>query len=156
MSKFEDALSFTLRWEGGYINHPSDPGGETHFGISERAYPDEDIAGMTQSRAAEIYKADYWDQIKGDELQPKTGLCAFDLAVHSGVARASRFMQTAVKVPTDGVVGPVTVNALWHKNDEEIAWDILTQRVEFLLSLNKRVFNRGWMKRCMDLARRIA
>ena len=72
---FETVVHMVLEHEGGYVNHPSDPGGETKYGISKRAYPDVDIAELTKDDAADLYKRDYWDRIKGDDL-PAGVACA--------------------------------------------------------------------------------
>ena len=85
-ANFEQCLAHVLRSEGGYVNDPNDPGGETNMGISKRAYPHENIKGMTRARAATIYRRDYWDAVQGDSLPAGLDLVAFDPAVNS-VAR---------------------------------------------------------------------
>ena len=95
MTPFDSALEFVLRWEGGYVNHPTDPGGETNMGISKRAYPNEDIKNMTRERAAFLYRRDYWDACNCDALLPGMALMAFDTAVNCGVKRAKAWLLTA-------------------------------------------------------------
>ena len=87
MSNFDKALAFTLKWEGGYVNDPKDPGGETNFGISKRAYPNEDIKGMSKERASAIYRRDYWDSLGCDNRDRSLSISVFDSAVNCGVAR---------------------------------------------------------------------
>jgi hypothetical protein len=94
MALFADAIGPLLHREGGYVNHPSDPGGETKYGISKRAYPNEDIKNLTPARASLIYKRDYWDKLGLDQC-PNEGAARvlFDIAVHSGVGRARRCLE---------------------------------------------------------------
>ena len=93
MTNFDSAVAFVLKEEGGYVNNPNDPGGETNFGISKRAYPEVDIAGLTADTAAEIYRRDYWDKLGDMEGLPAgLALLALDCAVNQGVGRARRFL----------------------------------------------------------------
>ena len=87
---FETVVHMVLEHEGGYVNHPSDPGGETKYGISKRAYPDVDIAELTKDDAANLYKRDYWDRIKGDELPVGVACVVMDYAVNSGISLSGR------------------------------------------------------------------
>ena len=86
---FEQCVKFVLDHEGGYVNHPDDPGGETNFGISKRAYPDLDIKNLTIEEAKEIYKRDYWDKIplthSGDYYSLGSAMIMFDTAVNMGI-----------------------------------------------------------------------
>ena len=77
--KFDDAIGIVLKHEGGYVNDKNDPGGETRYGISKRAYPDLDIKNLTISQATEIYKKDYWVKGKCDKVPPKLRLIYFDI-----------------------------------------------------------------------------
>lgn len=88
MSDARRAIDILIELEGGYSNHPGDPGGETKYGISKRAFPNEDIKNLTKQRAYELYKEHYWDKIHGDELPWPINMLLFDMAVHSGPARA--------------------------------------------------------------------
>lgn len=151
MTNFEKAVKIILKHEGGYINHPSDPGGETNFGISKRAYPDVDIANLTEEEAAEIYKRDYWDRVKGDELPYPIALCVFDTAVNSGVSRASRWLQETCNAYPDGIVGPNTIrNVLnaWEASHSYVLTSYMRKRLEFLQRLSTwDTFGRGWGRR---------
>lgn len=95
MDSFGTALTHVLGWEGGYVNDPRDPGGETKYGISKRAYPAEDIKNLTVERAAELYKRDYWDLCGCGQLPPGAGLLLFDTAVNCGVKRAKTWRSIA-------------------------------------------------------------
>jgi len=85
-------MTFVFKWEGGYVNDPSDPGGETNFGISKRAYPNLDIRSLTKQAAQLIYQRDYWDAIGGDSLNPALACAALDTAINMGVGRAKQFL----------------------------------------------------------------
>ena len=95
MNDFDACIAFVLTQEGGYVNDPNDPGGETKFGISKRAYPDEDIANLTIDRAKELYRRDYWDALGLDSRPYGEALAILDTAVNCGISRAKVFMATA-------------------------------------------------------------
>lgn len=116
MADFTRAINFVLRHEGGYVNDPNDPGGETNFGISKRAHPEVDIANLTATKAAEIYKRDYWKRVRGDDLPDCTALALLDWTVHSG-DHAVRAAQTRVGTLRDGILGPVTLAAIQAMTD---------------------------------------
>lgn len=149
---FERCLDFVLRHEGGYVNHPRDPGGETNMGVSRRSYPREDIRGMTRARAAVIYRRDFWDAVRGDDLPYGLDLIAFDAAVNSGASRGARWLQEAVGAAADGRVGPQTIaraNAAEPHAAIQRACDI---RLRFLRNLPTwDTFGRGWSRRVEDV-----
>ena len=91
-NRFYDSLKFTLSWEGGYVNDPDDPGGETKWGIAKRFHPEEDIPNLTPERAAEIYYQDYWLPSGASELPIPLCTAVFDTAVLLGVSRATRWL----------------------------------------------------------------
>jgi len=152
---FPNCLAMVLKHEGGYVNDPHDPGGETNFGISKRAYPTENIRAMTKTRAAEIYRRDYWDAVSGDELPHGLDLVAFDAAVNSGVMRASQWVQKAVMVDPDGRIGPVTVRAARKMDANNLEGAITAAvrlRLNFLASLKTwSRYKNGWSRRCEDV-----
>lgn len=157
---FETVVHMVLEHEGGYVNHPSDPGGETKYGISKRAYPDVDIAELTEEDAASIYKRDYWDRIKGDDLPASIACVVMDYAVNSGISRASKALQSVCGISNpDGVIGPHTLNIVWAnvKNDnnevvsdqvERLVNAVTSQRQEFIRGLSiYNTFGKGWERR---------
>lgn len=109
------AVEFVLRHEGGYVNDPADPGGETRYGISKRSYPDEDIVALTRERAARLLLRDYWRPLGCDELAWPLAALVFDAGVNMGSATASRLLQRALNDPRpgalreDGAIGPRTL-----------------------------------------------
>jgi len=132
---FDRAIGFTLRQEGGYVHDPTDPGGETNWGISQRAYPDLDIKNLSRTDAIAIYRRDYWDTIRADELPPATAVALFDWHVHSG-ANAVRALQAIVGAGVDGVLGPMTLAAVkeWAaaRSDHDLAARLCRERALYL------------------------
>lgn len=112
MTAFDRAFEILIGHEGGYVNDPNDRGGETKYGVSKRAYPNVDIKNLTLDGAKAIYKRDYWDKIRGDELPPGLALLAFDSAVNNGAGAAVRWLQAAVGATVDGVLGPKSMEAI--------------------------------------------
>ena len=140
--------------EGGYVNDPKDPGGETRYGISKRAFPNEDIKNLSKERAYDLYKEHYWDKVKADDLPYPLNFLVFDFAVHSGVKRAVQVLQMVLKVTQDGLIGPRTIAAAQktgvHLN--ELCARYMTARSFFLASLDKPYYIAGWTNRIMLLA----
>lgn len=108
---FDQALGLILEFEGEYVNDSNDPGGETKYGISKRAYPHLDIKEISKKDAAEIYKTNYWDSLRCDLLPPALALIIFDCGVNQGPAIAAKFLQKAVGAKVDGIIGPATLKA---------------------------------------------
>lgn len=145
---FDKAFEVLIGHEGGYVNNPSDPGGETKYGVSKRAYPDVDIANLTIEQAKAIYLRDYWQRARCDELPPTVAFQVFDTAVNSGIGQSIRFLQRAVGVADDGHVGPLTINAVRRLDAESIAARFNGHRLEFMTKLSTfDVFGRGWARR---------
>lgn len=155
MPGFEDAVALVLRHEGGYANDPSDPGGETNFGISKRAYPNLDIRTLTVADATAIYRRDYWDAIQGDSLPYPLAVVTFDAAVNSGVGQAAKWLQEALGVVDDGVVGPKTVAAAQRRTDPvDRALACCQSRLLMLTKLPTwPVFGGNWTHRVLDTFR---
>lgn len=146
--KFNKAFKKLIGHEGGYVNHPDDPGGETKYGISKRSYPDEDIAGMTLDRARLIYFRDYWTRAGSDKLPHPVDFLQFDAAVNSGVGNATRWLQRAVGTVEDGVLGPITLAAVQVLHPYELAAKVSSVRLDFMTNLSTwPTFGRGWAKR---------
>lgn len=150
---FETVVHMVLEHEGGYVNHPSDPGGETKYGISKRAYPDVDIAELTKDDAADLYKRDYWDRIKGDDLPVGVACVVMDYAVNSGISRASKALQSVCGIANgDGIIGPASLNAVWttvkNTSEEDVITAVTEQRQGFIRALSiYDTFGKGWERR---------
>lgn len=152
MTSFERAFEAIIGHEGGYVNHPDDPGGETKYGITKRSYPKENIRGLTLERAREIYKRDFWDRIRGDELPYLIALNLFDAAVNSGRGQAVRWLQRAVGVADDGIFGPITLAAVLMADPAALAARFLGNRLKFMADLSTwKTFGKGWARRIANL-----
>ena len=111
LTTFEEIIEITLHHEGGYVHDPNDLGGETNFGIAKRFYPDEDIKNLTKDKAKDIYKRDYWDKNKVDEMPEQLKHIYFDMCVNQGRGRAVKILQQAANAKgadlvVDGGLGP--------------------------------------------------
>lgn len=155
MSTFDLAFDRTLGHEGGYVNDPRDPGGETKYGISKRAYPAEDIAALTIERAKALYHRDYWRKVRGDEMPEEVALLLFDAAVNHGVKPAIKMMQRAVGVTADGVIGPRTLQAAHLIEPARFVARFCGDRLMFYTNLSTwPTFGRGWARRVAHDLRR--
>ena len=145
---FDIAFSKLIGNEGGYVNNPKDPGGETKFGISKRSYPNLDIVDLTLDDAKAIYKRDYWDRAQCDRLHPDLAFQVFDGAVNSGIGNSIRWLQEAAGVAVDGVVGPLTLRKVGDMEPSIIIARYNGVRLKFMTSLSAwDVFGRGWARR---------
>ena len=108
---FQRAVANVLKNEGGLVDNPSDPGGLTNFGISQRAYPNLDIRNLTSLQAMALYHKDYWTPIHGDELPDAVSFALLDWAVNSGVSEAIKELQRVLSLTMDGVMGSQTIAA---------------------------------------------
>lgn len=154
-STFDLAVGFVLRdeIEGGYVNDPRDPGGETNFGISKRSYPSVNIRALTREGAIAIYRRDYWNAVRGDDLPPALAVCAFDAAVNQGPRPAITLLQKALGVTADGIIGPATLKAARDANPEAAMANYLSWRLHrYANTNNAAVYMRGWSKRVLLLA----
>jgi len=158
---FQKAVARVLADEGGYVNNPADPGGETNFGISKRSYPDLDIKSLTRDRAIDIYFRDWWTKYGFDRLTPEIGAKLFDLAVNEDDQHAVRTLQRALRacgvvVDEDGNLGPKTVAAANSvANTESLLVGIRCEAASYyrlLAALHHRdeVFLKGWLNRAYE------
>lgn len=149
---FDKAFQIVVGHEGGYVNHPDDPGGETKFGISKRSYPNVNIKDLTLAQAKDIYKKDFWDVAKCDELPAPIRYPLFDGAVISGVRQSIKWLQEAVNSKPDGVIGPNTLVAIKFRDPQETAKKMLGKRLTFMTRLNIwPSFGRGWAARIANI-----
>jgi lysozyme family protein len=131
-----------------------DRGGLTKWGISSRAYPGLDIRNLSRAGAIELYRRDYWDRIRGDELPPALAISAFDAAVNQGVAAAVKDMQRAVRVKVDGELGPVTLAALRRANTTELLRRFGAKRIKRYAATSAEQlesFGDGWFMRLLEV-----
>ena len=151
-NNFHNCILPLLQHEGGYVNDPHDPGGETNMGISKRSYPSVDIKNLTKEQACKIYQADYWNKISGDLLPSGLDMVVFDSAVNSGVRKATMWLQEVLGVTVDGVLGPKTLMALKGKDTSTLIDKYLDTRLAFLKSLPTwGRYKNGWTTRVKEL-----
>ena len=123
LTQFDDIIEVVLKHEGGYVNDPDDPGGETNFGIAKRSHPNVDIKNLTKDGAKEIYKEHYWDGNKVESLPENLRHIAFDMYVNQGKSRGVKILQQAANakgagLKVDGGLGPMTLKAITESNVE--------------------------------------
>ncbi len=148
MSTFDVVFDRLIGNEGGYVNDPKDPGGETNWGISKRSYPDLDIKALTRDQAKAIYLRDFWQRGHMDEYDPAIAFQIFDFAVNSGIDTALRKLQAAVRVADDGHIGPVTVAAIKAMSVTDLIMRFAAQRLRFMTKLrNWPQAGAGWVNR---------
>ena len=148
MTEFDEIIGHVLDSEGGYVWDEDDPGGETNLGISKKAYPNEDIKGMTRERAIYLYKRDYWDKSKAEMLKPELRYIHFDTAVNMGVFGANKILQRCGKVDDDGIFGAKTFEASKSVTLDMYASERL-EHYDKLINRNPKLekFRRGWYNR---------
>lgn len=145
---FETAFSRLLGHEGGYVNAPKDPGGETNWGISKRSYPSVDIKGLTRDGAKAIYLRDFWQRINGDQLFDGVAFQTFDFAVNSGIETAVRKLQLALGVADDGHFGPASLAAAKVMSESDQIMRLNAERLDFMRKLKVWPnFSSGWAGR---------
>lgn len=163
-SRWTHCLAQILKHEGGYADHPSDPGGATNMGITHKtlarwrgvepwwALDKTEVKALQKTEAAAIYKALYWERVKAASLPPGLDLAVFDYAVNSGPDRAVKTLQGLVGVTQDGFVGPVTLTATARRDPRGLINALCDQRLNFLQRLAIfATFGRGWINRVADI-----
>lgn len=146
-SKFDRAFEAVIGHEGGYVNNPKDPGGETKYGITKRTYPGVDIRNLTLEGAKAIYLRDFWTPLRCEEMPYRTAQNVFDGAVNSGRTNSIKWLQHAAGVAEDGILGPITMAAA-AKRSPLLAARYNAARLEFLTNLKTwPTFGKGWARR---------
>ena len=153
---WDTCIEMILHHEGGYVNHPKDPGGETNLGVTKRVYEEhggtKDMKDLTIEDVKPIYKKSYWDRVKGDDLPAGLDLCVFDFGVNAGTGRAAKYLQTMIGTVADGGIGPNTLKTLDEYLDENVLEktirDYQDARQEYYESLSTfETFGKGWTRR---------
>jgi lysozyme family protein len=153
---FDTALDLLLGHEGGYSDHAADPGGKTRFGITEavarQAGYQGDMRELPLDLAKTVYLDRYWRPIRADDLPPGIRYVMFDAAVNSGHRQATLWLQRALGVEADGIIGPQTLAAAYAQDMRALKLGVLAQRLRFMTGLtNWPAFSRGWARRIADL-----
>ena len=155
-SNYDKCLETILHHEGGYVNHPKDPGGETNLGVTKRVYEEfggtKDMKDLTVEDVAPIYKKGYWDKMKGDDLPNGLDLCVFDFGVNAGPGRAAKYLQTMIGTVADGGIGPNTLAKLKEYVDEHGLAKSIDNYQEARQAYYEKLstfatFGRGWTRR---------
>jgi lysozyme family protein len=145
---FNKAVKLVLEVEGGLSNSSWDNGGLTKFGISKKAYPNLDIATLTRDQAIQIYHNDYWRRCRCDELPFPLALVVFDSAVNQGTGAAAKFLQLALGVTADGVIGGQTLKAVKSADNKKTLIGFMAERaIRYPDYDDWDVAKRGWMRR---------
>jgi len=158
MDEFYRSLDKVLLEEGGWSDHPKDPGGATMKGVTQRVYdayrdrirkPRRSVRYIETSELEEIYRTGYWNLAKCDSLPAGVSYVVFDGAVNSGVKRSVEWLQAALGVKVDGIIGPATITAAQRDiNNDALIDRILDRRLAFLKSLTTwKTFGKGWNSR---------
>ena len=156
-NNFDSIIDHVLKHEGGYVNDPTDLGGETKYGITKRFYPDLDIKNLTTEDAKEIYKKDYWDKGRVESLPNNLWHIFFDMSINMGRKTAVKILQRAAvnkgkKIAVDGGLGPATIKALKGIEKERVQ----AYRVKYYTDLvnakpEQEKFLFGWFKRSIEV-----
>lgn len=153
---YERALSAVLKHEGGYVDHPKDPGGATNLGVTigtlsgwlGRKATKAEVKALTVKDVGPIYKRNYWDKVRGDDLPDGLDYAVFDFAVNSGPFKSASALQTILGVASDGEIGPITLAAVAKRPHAELINELCAHRLAFLERLSTwPTFGKGWSAR---------
>lgn len=157
---FDAALDAVLDHEGGFVNHPRDPGGMTNLGVTKRVWEEwvghevdeKAMRALTPETVAPMYKTKYWDKIRGDDLPTGVDYAVFDAAINSGPGRAAKWLQTTVGAVPDGAIGAGTLAKIEAMDAEDIVEKYQETRLKFMQSLPTwDVFGKGWNRRVTEV-----
>jgi len=157
---FDKSLAELLKHEGGFVNHPSDPGGATNLGVTQAVWEDwidrtvseENMKALTPAKVAPLYREMYWDRVKGDKLPSGVDYCVFDAAVNSGASRAAKWLQTTVGAVADGAIGEQTLKQVLLTNPLMLIDKYSSNRLAFLQRLSTwPTFGKGWERRVEEV-----
>ena len=162
IENFDACFDLMLAHEGGYVDHPKDPGGRTNLGVTQRVWEEwlgrpvseKEMRALTPAMVKPLYKRKYWDAVRADDLVAGVDYCVFDVAVNSGPGRAIKLLQSCVGATPDGGFGSITM-ALTKKAEQDPARLIelyCAKRLEFLQSLRTfETFGKGWSRRVQEV-----
>jgi lysozyme family protein len=155
-SNWDKAFRLMLASEGGYVNHPADPGGMTNLGVTKRVWEEwtgkesneAEMRSLTPEMVEPLYKKRFWDACRCDEMPSGIDYLVFDFAVNAGPGRSAKILQTAVGVPADGGIGPITLKAVNAQEPDELIREFSDGKEAFYRSLNTfDTFGKGWLNR---------
>ena len=156
-ANFFFSLEMVLKHEGGFVDHPEDPGGATNKGITHKTYAEflgrpledvDELKNIPDEHVQLIYKNGYWDRILADQMPDGLDFATFDWAVNSGPARAAKNLQALVGATEDGVIGPRTMARITATDPVMLIQALAKRREEYYRSLKTfGTFGRGWLRR---------
>jgi lysozyme family protein len=157
---FHSALAHVLKSEGGFVNHPKDPGGMTNLGCTKNTWEEyvghpvseADMRALTPELVAPLYKRKYWDKVAGDDLPSGLDYAVFDAAINSGPGRAAKWLQEVVGVTADGSIGAGTLAAVASMDTQDLIAKYNDKRLQFLEALPTfATFGKGWSRRVSEV-----
>jgi len=159
-ANFDAAFDKVMKSEGGYVNNPSDTGGETNLGVTigawgaylGRSIQPGEMKALTREQVKPFYKQMYWDKVRGDDLPSGVDYAVFDFAVNAGIGRATKFLQRAVGAIDDGAIGPGTLAAIAKTFTKTLLANFSKQKEDFYRGLaeknaSQQKFLKGWLAR---------
>lgn len=154
-NNFDIAFDLLIRLEGGITNDPNDNGGLTKYGISQKSFPNLKIVELTLEDAREIYKQNYWDACRCDELPDSLDVAVFDSAVNQGPEQAIKLLQRAVGVVDDGVIGKLTIDACKLAGAAELRNFMLRRLYHYTQLDDYKHYKKGWFNRLLTVSEAI-
>ena len=160
IENFKEALAHVLKYEGGYVNNPKDPGGMTNLGCTKAVWEEyvghpvseADMRALTPESVAPLYKRKYWDRVSGDDLPSGLDYAVFDAAINSGAGRAAKWLQEVVEVTADGSIGSGTLAAVASMDTQDLIAKYNDKRLQFLEGLPTfATFGKGWSRRVSEV-----
>lgn len=160
IENFKEALAHVLLSEGGFVNHPKDPGGMTNLGCTKAVWEEyvghpvseADMRALTPELVAPLYKRKYWDKVAGDDLPSGLDYAVFDAAINSGPGRAAKWLQEIVEVTVDGAIGKGTLAAVAVMDTQNLIAQYNDKRLQFLEALPTfATFGKGWTRRVSEV-----
>jgi lysozyme family protein len=160
LSNWDNAFKLMLKSEGGYVDHPADPGGRTNLGVTQatwenwvgRASDEAEMRSLTPEKVEPLYKKKYWGAVRADDLPVGLDYLMFDFAVNAGPGRAIKLLQSAVGVTPDGGFGPMTLAAVQAIDPVELIEKFSQAKEDFYRSLGTfATFGKGWLNRVADV-----
>jgi lysozyme family protein len=159
-TNWQKSFELMLQSEGGFVNHPRDPGGMTNLGVTKatweswvgREVDEAEMRRLTADKVEPLYKERYFDAVRGDELPAGLDYLMFDFAVNAGAGRAIKILQAAVGVTPDGGFGPITMAAVQAVDPVELIKRFSQAKEDFYRSLTTfSTFGKGWLNRVADV-----
>jgi lysozyme family protein len=156
---FDEALKAILKHEGGFVNHPRDPGGMTNLGVTKKVWEawvgkvvdESEMRALTPATVAPMYRKNYWDAVKADELPAGLDYLMFDFAINAGANRAIKTMQKAIGTNPDGIIGAKTLGALKNSDQKDLISKFSIEKELFYKALPTfATFGKGWMRRVAE------